>query len=265
MVRILNEHDFAEKILKEGFLSKKHGLEIFILAKYNRFVLGLDKKANKAKLIEFLKTQLSNYDVTEYYKIVNKSISNAYKDKSVLLEIRNIVVTQNELDYIGSLDIEYDCKRLLFTLMCLGKINYMAGFINNFIKTTNSFKDVKDFGNFDKTYKIIPTLTMLYQMGIIYIAQRGGLVLTFLENILPDNRVITIDYPTTIGYWYDKYNGDKKIINCEKCGRLIKRKSNRQVRCSDCCREREKEQIKIRVQNYRTKLNCNGSEKTQQT
>jgi hypothetical protein len=44
---------------------------------------------------------------------------------------------------------------------------------------------------------------------------------------------------TTCGLWWQKYNGNKKIIRCVECDTLTVRGSNRQKYCKECARKKE--------------------------
>ena len=66
----------------------------------------------------------------------------------------------------------------------------------------------------------------------------------------PDNSVVlTIKDYDSVGWYFDKYCGDKKISECVVCGSIFKKKTNNQKCCSDDCstfldREKAKERMK---------------------
>ena len=49
-----------------------------------------------------------------------------------------------------------------------------------------------------------------------------------------------------IGYWFEWYNGNKRISKCNKCGNVFYKKSNHQVYC-DKCQGYEKQNVKTIV------------------
>ena len=87
----------------------------------------------------------------------------------------------------------------------------------------------------------------------------NGLVkLNFMEEIyeikkskyLDTTIVLQIKDYDSVGWYFDYYNHNKKIAFCKECGKIFKKKSNRQEYCSDECskivdREKAKERMKI--------------------
>lgn len=58
----------------------------------------------------------------------------------------------------------------------------------------------------------------------------------------------------SVGWYFDYYNHDKKITFCKECGKIFKKRSNRQECCSDKCR---KEKDLERYKKYNAKRNHN--------
>jgi len=58
-------------------------------------------------------------------------------------------------------------------------------------------------------------------------------------NNIKENGIVVFEITTfdNIGYYFDLYNGDSKIIGCSECGKLIKVTSNRQKFCRSCWKE----------------------------
>ena len=64
--------------------------------------------------------------------------------------------------------------------------------------------------------------------------------LLFLDDIpQSDNIIMRITTFDNTRYWFDYYNGNKKIIPCVECGKLIKLTSNRRKYCDACWESRE--------------------------
>lgn len=63
------------------------------------------------------------------------------------------------------------------------------------------------------------------------------------------------DYDS-VGWYFDYYNHKNKIVFCKECGRIFKKKSNRQEYCSDKCSKLvDREKAKKRMKTIR-KLEC---------
>ena len=244
MINIFNETQYALDILKNGFMSNKQGLELFILAKYYRFKEGKDKFECKELLKQFCETQVEDYKNSELYTKVNSTIRQAYEKDAHLLEIYNIEFTQDELNYINSLNISPTCKQVLFGLWCCNKLNIKAEQSDKWVNI--KYLELKRFCNLSKG-NMIKIMNELYNNNLIFISDRCALCLTFLDdyynNYLPTQSetasVYCITDFATCGLWWQAYNGNKKIIKCAECGTLTVRGSNRQKYCKECARKKE--------------------------
>jgi hypothetical protein len=250
MINIFNEEKYALKILENGFLSNKQGLELFILAKYYRFKHNKDKAECKELLKQFCETQVEDYDNSELYAKVNSTIKRAYDKKAHLLEINEIWFTQYELDYINSLNISPTCKQVLFGLWCCNKLNIKAEQSDKWVNIT--YTELKKFCNLSSG-NMFKIMNELYNNNLIFVSDRCALCLTFLDDYnnyisvkeIPSEGISTALYCindfTTCGLWWQKYNGNKKIIVCAECGKLTIRSSNRQKYCKECAKKKELE------------------------
>lgn len=255
MISIFNETKYALDILNNGFMSNKQGLELFILAKYYRFKENKDKFECKELLKQFCETQVEDYKNSELYTKVNSTIKQAYEKDAHLLEINEIEFISWELDYINSLNISPVCKQVLFGLWCCNKLNIKAGQSDKWVNI--KYLELKRFCNLSKG-NMIKIMNELYKNNLIFISDRCALSLTFLDDyanyynnyidpIITDRTVgfdVAIYYIkdfTTCGLWWQKYNGNKKIIECAECGILTMRGSNRQKYCKECARKKELE------------------------
>ena len=55
--------------------------------------------------------------------------------------------------------------------------------------------------------------------------------------------------------YFDKFNGDKKVKECDVCGELFKINSNRNKYCKKCAKEIFNEQCKLNMQKIRENKN----------
>lgn len=246
MINIFNEEKYALNILKHGFISNKQGLELFILAKYYRFKKEKSKLECKNLLKQFCKIYIENSEQSDLYRKINSAINQAYDKKSRLLTIDYITFYDAELDYIKSLNISSVAKQVLFGLWCCNKLNIKSGQSDKWVNI--SYSELKKFANLSNC-NMVKIMNELYNNNLIFISDRCALCLIFLEDYynfhINYNGVLCntyyIDDFTTCGLWWQKYNGNKKIITCSECGVLTVRNSNRQKYCKDCSKKRELE------------------------
>lgn len=244
MLNILNEKTHAEKVIANGFQSKKRGLELFILAKYNRLICNMNKKDCKANLTKFCRDNIINYDLTNYYLIINKVISSAYKEDVKLFEINSIEFSSEELSYIKSLNISPKSKRVLFCLLCCSKANELSHQSKFCINIgIDRLKIMANLANRTCTINILHELS---SNELIFVSDRGKIYLSFLNNSLigvPQKFDFkSMDEFNTCGLWWEKYIcNNKRVIKCKTCEVLIWKSSNRQIYCNNCSKEKVRE------------------------
>ena len=245
MINIFNEEKYALNILDKGFMSNKQGLELFILAKYYRFKHNKSKSECKTLLNQFCNQQIENSEQSDLYRKINSAINQAYDKNAHLLTIDYITFYQSELDYINSLSISPVGKQVLFGLWCCNKLNIKAEQSDKWVNIT--YPELKKFCNLSSGNMLL-IMNELYSNNLIFISDRCALCLTFLEdynnNYMAqfDNASTTTHYLddfATCGLWWQKHNGNKKIIVCAECGVLTVRGSNRQKYCKECAKQRE--------------------------
>lgn len=248
MINIFNEEKYALSILDKGFISNKQGLELFILAKYYRFKQNKSKSECKILLNQFCSEHIENSEQSDLYKKVNSAINKAYDKNAHFLTIDYISFVEYELNYINSLSISTIAKQVLFGLWCCNKLNIKAGQSDKWVNIT--YSELKKFCNLSNG-NMLKIMNELYSNNLIFISDRCALCLTFLDDYnnyisnvgICHNGISTaifyIDDFTTCGLWWQKYNGNKKIIMCAECGVLTVRSCNRQKYCKDCARKIE--------------------------
>ena len=252
MISVFNEEEYALDVLKNGFINNnKKGLDIFILAKYYKFKQNKNKKECKEQLISFCQAHMEDYNNSEMYRNINYAVNTIYKKDIKFLDIDYIEFNQYELEYIKNTNLSDIGKQLLFCLWCCNKLNIKAGQSDKWIKI--DYLKLKTFCNF-KNGNMATLLNELYKNNMIFVSDSCAICLTFLDEYNDNfNKIIEaenkndispiqsyyIDDFSTCGLWWKKYNGDKKIINCQECGVLTVRNSNRQKYCKDCAKEKE--------------------------
>lgn len=247
---IFNEKIHAEKILNKGILTPNQEIrDLFIVAKY-LIHIGYDEIEIKSQIEKII--QLNNLCYSENVKngIIRKTIGSAKMGK--LIFDKEIEIYENELESIRSLN-DINLEKLLFTYLVLSK------FANGLFKSSRAeiFRLAKvEAHNRDKPqliYKLNKTgfATTIVKKGKtlrgVNITPSGDMVMKFIPE---DNFILR----------YLKLILPDKIIECAKCGKLIEKASNRTKYCNVCFKDIRRKQIKINVQNFRSRK-CNQLEK----
>lgn len=237
---------YAEKVYKEGFLTKYRDTELKLVSLYMRDVLGITKKQDrKEALHNFCKEHLPDYHKMKYYKVINRVLEYSCNKKNFLITIDSVPVLQSEIDFINAQDILLDEKKLLFTLLITYKLRKTyfeikkpdEPYDNVYFKgSLSQYGDLKKVSNVNSKLDInIDIISQLANKGYVQIYSRGCIRMSFLDMIVDETGEIAseiTDY-NNIGYWFEWYNGNKRIGKCE-CGNVFYKKSNCQIYCSDC-------------------------------
>lgn len=277
------ELDYAKNIYENGFQSEQHRpTELRLVATYMRRVLGYKPKKLREEMYKWCESHITGYKRELYYKRINSAINKACQKGSMLVNVESIDFYKYEMDYINDLyimcDIDdkeeseysYECKKLLFTLLFKMKVNK---FITETKSTDSDFEyKGKYFKGGQKKYTELKKLAKLPEKvrinediintlwinGLVSPMFNGLVKLDFMEEIydieknenLDTTVVLQIKDYDCVGWYFDYYNQDKKIAFCKVCGKIFKKKSNRQEYCSDDCsknanRKKTKERMKI--------------------
>lgn len=173
---------------------------------------------------------------------IEKMVAKAKKQE--LIEIDGVAVTQTELDAINSLRKE-SLRKLAFTLLCLAKF-YDKVNPNNQGWANTPDKDVFRMANITsldsrRQQALISELYMLGMVGYSKVIDNVNLKVTFIDQY--SDVAVTISDFNDLGFQYLQLMGDKRIVKCKRCGRLIKKKSKRLDYCKNC-----KKKSKVTVQ-----------------
>lgn len=280
-----NELDYAKSIYENGFQSEQHKpTELRLVATYMRRILDYKPKRLREEMYKWCESHILGYERELYYKRINSAINKACRKGSMLVNVKSIDFYKYEMDYINNLyimnDIEgqeeseysYECKKLLFTLLFKMKINK---FITETKSTEPDFEyKGKYFKGGQKKYTELKKLAKLpakirinediintlWINGLISPIYNGLVKLNFMEEIygieengdLDGTIVLQIKEYDCVGWYYDYYHQDKRITFCKECGKIFRKKSNRQECCSDeCSKKIDREKAKKRMKTLR--------------
>lgn len=279
------ELNYAKKIYENGFQSEQHKpTELRLVATYMRRILDYKPKKLREEMYKWCECNIPEYKKELYYKMINSSIRKACQKGSMLTNIDRILFYKYEMDYINGLFIKEDinpqkesvysngCKKILFTLLFKMKANKLLA------ETKSNDEDFEYTGKYfkggQKKYTELKNLAKLPQKmrinediihtlwinGLVSPMYNGLIKLNFMEELYElqnnnkeiDNTIaLEIKEYDSIGLYFDYYNKDKKISFCKECGKIFKKKSNRQEYCSNECskiidREKAKKRMKVK-------------------
>lgn len=230
---ILNETKQAENILEKGEVGNKPSSTLFLLAKYYRQKMSLNKEQTFQKLNEFMENNYKNYNSATWENFIEDIAAKA--TKYPLSETECVGVTQSELDVIQDVgNIKYE--KLLFTILCYAKLYNMRSDQNNGWVNT---KIPEIYRNARVTVKHRKDkflyLNDIEQLGLIAFSNKNdnlNLRITFAD--MNGEPVLKITDFRELGYEYLNYIENGKFVRCKECDRLVKKNGKNTQYCNKC-------------------------------
>jgi predicted nucleic acid-binding Zn ribbon protein len=230
---IFNELEYAEKLLKHGFVKFMSGIDLVVLAKYLRY-LGKDDDQVKDDLNRFCAEFNPAYNEVFFYQKIQYVLKASKKYNLIIPS--PIPITQKEIDIIKILR-DYKAEKVLFILLVVAKhfklnVGYKKYYAH--IMRTEMFTLAKVHTTKEEKNAIIYKLDG--QMGLIdnqiFLNRKD---MTFLVNFIDEESepVFYVDDFKNIVSFYPHY--------CSVCGKQIEKKSNVHEFCKECWKERERE------------------------
>lgn len=231
---IFDEKQRVENLLKNGFKSKTALLDFILLGKY-LIAEGFSGNDLKNELIKILsdKQELipASYLPTIIPKIIRVATNNPLQEK------KTVYITEMELKEIEKFSDK--AQRIAFVYLVCYKF-YGKEFAIKPIET-KKFAKLTNLRN-NQLYMLE---NELFNSG--FLSEKETRTDLFYIVNLPKNDSSDVlmeisDYRDFI-LNYEKYKGEN-VINCKRCGKLIKRNSNAQIYCKDCKKEKDREKVK---------------------
>ena len=231
---IFDEKQRVEDLLKNGFKSKTALLDFILLGKY-LIAEGFSGNDLKNELIKILsdKQELipASYLPTIIPKIIRVATNNPLQEK------KTVYITEMELKEIEKFSDK--AQRIAFVYLVCYKF-YGKEFAIKPIET-KKFAKLTNLRN-NQLYMLE---NELFNSG--FLSEKETRTDLFYIVNLPKNDssdvLITINDYRDFILNYEKYKGEN-VVNCKRCGKLIKRNSNAQIYCKDCKKERDREKVK---------------------
>lgn len=227
---IFDEKKHAEKMLKTGEMSKhKVVYELYILTKYY-LSEGLDLEEAKEKLILFCEKHIEHFNMVEWYKIINRTVSSAMKGK--FITGKEVDITRKELDVVLGLE-KLNEQKVAFALLVLHKFYDYKKFE---VSIEDLYRLCKLNINSKTKLELLQSLTAKELIDINMGSKRW---VKFADK--KGESVITIKILDDFIYELMKCLDENKYSNCETCSKAIKLTSNRKKYCDECWKEKELE------------------------
>jgi len=283
---ILNEIEYAEKMIENGAKDKDPYCYLPILSKYYRQILEYSPKRTVNEINSFMVDNYINYNPVRWSSFIDSCVKKSKKQK--LNDIKFVGVTQKEIDAVDSAKNTTHSK-VLFSLLCVAKYFNMRNNTNNNwtnVKTKDIFRMANVNTSIERQDRIIHEL---YKIGLVGISKKVD-NLNIRVLCVDDSKdfVLQINDFRNLGYEYmnwkqggyfrcaecgalqkqNKYGNriycndcvgyipnETKIIVCADCGKefIVQSKDNQTDRCPECYKKYRRDCIRENVRNYRNK------------
>lgn len=238
---ILNEKEYAVNALENVCVDQKSPtLTLYIVAKYL-----MHEGKSKKEVINEINVLMSKgypfYNAIKWDSIIDKTVNKVFKKGLPLHIINEIAVTIGELETIRGLN-NLRLEKLAFVLLVYAKI-YNKRNSNTLFWVNSPYKDIFEDANIKVTKKtqaqMIHKLVEKDMIKCSVVVDCNNLKVLYHDKDSDAHLVIDDfrDYVLNYLRWREE-----KIINCNRCARLIEKKGNKKKYCNDCAKEIKNEQ-----------------------
>lgn len=233
---VLNEYEWAEKMIKNHSLGKKPSETLSRVAKYY-CAAGYSKKEVRQKLDTFLVQCDPSVSLTNWSDMLDKIAKRA--DKYPLIKMDGISVSTKEMEIIAKLDGR-QLRRLAFTLLCVAKY-WDAVSKRNDHWVNSPDREIMKMANISTSIKRQSAMfAELKTLGMVKFSKKIdnlNVRVVFMED---GKTALHIQDFRNLGYQYMKHYG-APYFECENCGITVKiqepAKGRRQKYCPSCAIE----------------------------
>lgn len=230
---ILNEEEYAKRIIDTGEVGNKPTSTLFLLSRYFRQKMEYGEKKTEKELNQFMVNNYKNYIPAQWEDIIEDIAKKGKKYK--LQKIDYIGITQNELDEISKVcNLKYE--KLLFTMLCYAKLyNHLSETNNSWVNT--DIRELYKIARVTVKYRNDKFLYLndLEATGLISFSNKNdnlNMKINFVDQSA--DYVLKVNDFRELGYIYQQYINNGSFTNCKECGRLIKKTNNKCLYCNDC-------------------------------
>lgn len=254
---ILNEERYAES-LYDGNNDKIKSVvaKIGYITRYNLYSLGYSDEDNYKYTVQWMNEHHNNFDESYYSNLISDAIKRAHKNPFYV--IKNIKITQSELDLITSLD-NLRAEKVLFVLLCMAKQQQViSGFTNGLVRYS--------LPELCKTARIsVPAddreyiLYNIVKKGLLECPKKNDTKCLIVNFINEDDDVVLeldeIDCQELAYVYLNWKNEGKGYTRCQRCNKLIKQSKTRPRKyCEECAEAVVTEQKRLWAEKSRKNL-----------
>lgn len=232
-----NEQAAIEKMLKSNFIDRNNITNtIYSLAKYNYHVLSLEDKESYNRILKYVLNNCENIYEESIYSDIENCIKNA--KKHILATIKEVCITQSELDIITSLN-DIKQEKTMFVLLAIAKYfnalngkNYNAAFLTNadickMARVTIPTKERDEFMQFAYDKELLFRHTWcdstIKKLTFVSYDNEDKIVLRLSEGDFKD-----------LAYTYLAHISPSKFRRCVNCGRWMRTNKHDKRLCTEC-------------------------------
>lgn len=234
---ILNEEKYAKDIYDGKNTDIK---SVMSKIRYiTRYLIHIENKTDEEAYeccVKWMTQHHDNFDESCYSNLISDAIKKAHKYP--FYDIKNIKITQSELDKISSLN-DLRAEKVLFVLLCMAKQQVISnGFTNGLVKysITELCKMARISVPANEREYILYNIVQHGFLGYPKKNNTQCLIVNFINN--DDETVLTLEEIDCqeLAYVYLSWkNNNRGYGKCEYCGRMMKKsKKNPHRFCEDC-------------------------------
>lgn len=230
---VLNENDWAAKMVSDCSLGKRPSETLRRVARYYMDTYKMDSSTVRKKLDLFLLQCNPTASLPKWSDSLDYAVSRASKYPAICIE--SIPITDVEMAKIDSLNGK-QIRRLAFTLLCLSKY---WGMVNENSDGWVNSKDneIMAMANIKTSIKRQSAMYgELNELGLIQFSRKvdnTNVRVCFAED---GNEVMRVTDLRNLGYQYLMYHGEPYFV-CECCGITTKILSKGNIRRQKYCPE----------------------------
>ena len=215
---VLNEHEWAEEMIRSRSLGKKPYETMRRIARYY-IDSGMKRKEVRTLMDRFLLQCDPSASLAKWSDLLDSAF--AYAAKYPAIHIDEIVITEPEMERIDSLNGS-QVRRLAFTLLCLSKYwNLVTGRSDSWVNSKDS--DIMHMANIGTSIKRQSQMFhYLYQNGLVDFSKRVDNTNVKVLFASDGNVVLRVTDFRNLGYQYMMYHGGPYFV-CANCGTTTKR------------------------------------------
>jgi len=260
----------AETIIQRGFPDGDiNYTEMYLVAKYFRQTMNYGEIRLEREIIRFCKEQDKDFNPVVEATAIKKWVRSAMNYN--LREIYSISISQKEINFLKTIEIEKD-RKLLFMALVLSKGLKLGNTTKKNRIPNTSTNHYIPFAKFSDVIRLsgIKNLTEVqladifwkYKPAIIVCYPKRELVKLDYADKNPETEISLDNLNELLSYYQllltEPYTGKEKILMCANCKKETKKEYNNQKYCKACSvivkKEKDKKRMKKKYEDMRNIL-----------